>query len=474
MKIDGVSHLLAAEANLPQRWQLQCRIQGKTANLSVEHVLRRLPTRRIAARVSLGDRQLFGKIYYHPAKARREWRRECRLAADLQKSGVPSPRLVATGNLSGGGLLALFEFISPATPFSEAWARVDEKDKPALFLQLIGLYQKLYRTGLCQTDIHLDNFVFDLDQRLMVIDPAGVRHINGRLTRYWKNNLALLLAQFRWQDSHALVRQALAVLESEKAFSNISQAQLAARVNRQARLRLERLGKKSLRESSLATLQNEDRFDCLINRDPRFERVADRCRIPEQIEKLMSTGRSLKAGNSATVVKVEIADREWVIKRYNVKNNWVAVKRRLGLSRAKRSWQMAFILQELGIRTPAPVALIAEKGWRGNAYLVTESATGEDIRDYCEKLPVPKSAFSHLFQALDFARISHGDLKGSNILCAHDAIALIDLDAMTQHRRPGTFLKCRRKDIDRLLRNWPPASPTHETLVKVLKDISPS
>jgi Ser/Thr protein kinase RdoA (MazF antagonist) len=64
-------------------------------------------------------------------------------------------------------------------------------------------------------------------------------------------------------------------------------------------------------------------------------------------------------------------------------------------------------------------------------------------------------ALEQLFAALIRERISHGDLKGTNLLWRDGCWALIDLDALRQHRSVAKFRQAFAKDRDRLLRNWP-------------------
>ena len=52
-------------------------------------------------------------------------------------------------------------------------------------------------------------------------------------------------------------------------------------------------------------------------------------------------------------------------------------------------------------------------------------------------------------------RISHGDLKATNLLWDAGQVLLIDLDAVVQHRSPTTHARAWRRDRTRLLRNWP-------------------
>ena len=69
------------------------------------------------------------------------------------------------------------------------------------------------------------------------------------------------------------------------------------------------------------------------------------------------------------------------------------------------------------------------------------------------------------------SRISHGDLKGHNILWHNDRCLLIDLDAVHQHSSHGSFVRAFKRDRARLLRNWPQDSPLYLLLDKHLPQI---
>jgi Ser/Thr protein kinase RdoA (MazF antagonist) len=68
-------------------------------------------------------------------------------------------------------------------------------------------------------------------------------------------------------------------------------------------------------------------------------------------------------------------------------------------------------------------------------------------------------ALQQLFSQLAAARISHGDLKATNLLWDSGRIALIDLDALQVHRRHASWRRAAAVDRARLIRNWPVDSP---------------
>lgn len=67
-------------------------------------------------------------------------------------------------------------------------------------------------------------------------------------------------------------------------------------------------------------------------------------------------------------------------------------------------------------------------------------------------------AIASLFATLHRLRISHGDLKATNLLWHAGKVWLIDLDACIQHHSEAAYRKAWRRDRARLLRNWPEAS----------------
>lgn len=74
------------------------------------------------------------------------------------------------------------------------------------------------------------------------------------------------------------------------------------------------------------------------------------------------------------------------------------------------------------------------------------------------------SALRTLFATLHRERISHGDLKATNLLWQDGRVVLIDLDAMQQHRSDASHARAWGKDRARLLRNWPADSGLHRWL----------
>ncbi|PHS30247.1 MAG: serine/threonine protein kinase, partial [Methylophaga sp.] len=180
----------------------------------------------------------------------------------------------------------------------------------------------------------------------------------------------------------------------------------------------------------------------------------------DKIDELVSNGQILKAGNSATVVQVEYAGKKLVIKRYNIKNWWHFLKRCYRPSRAAASWRNGNLLQLLGIATPKPLGFIENRigFFRKNAYLVCERSGGQEILTVYKYRPPTEDELTQLkdiFKLFKQYRVSHGDLKASNLLIKKKGkIQLIDLDAMEEHGSDKSFQRAFIKDKRRFVENW--------------------
>ena len=113
----------------------------------------------------------------------------------------------------------------------------------------------------------------------------------------------------------------------------------------------------------------------------------------------------------------------------------------------------------LNIPTPKPLAFIEKKKgvlvWQ--SYIVTEYVDGQKLHDFLknhkseqQKFLLVKQQLKTLMKKLSRYRITHGDLKHTNILVARDDIVLTDLDSLKFHRFEFIYKMRRSMDIKRL------------------------
>ncbi len=181
---------------------------------------------------------------------------------------------------------------------------------------------------------------------------------------------------------------------------------------------------------------------------------------PDRIMARAAPEHVFKSDATTTVARISDDGLDLVIKRYNTRSRWHIVKRALRKTRAMRSWDMAHELLRIGVATPRPAAVIEERlgPFRRRSYYVNEFVAGQPCGDMlgsprAEHDPL-RDELVRLFARLSQQRISHGDMKATNILVHDGRLVLVDLDAARQHACGWTLAPALRRDRRRLLRNW--------------------
>jgi serine/threonine protein kinase len=116
----------------------------------------------------------------------------------------------------------------------------------------------------------------------------------------------------------------------------------------------------------------------------------------------------------------------------------------------------------LNIATPRPLAYIEQR--RGlivwQSYLVTEYVKGQKLRNFLqdnktseEERSIAMQQIKNLLDKMGKCRITHGDLKHTNILITDNGPVLTDLDAMKTHKWNWTHKLRQAKDLGRLEQN---------------------
>ncbi|MDR1351233.1 MAG: hypothetical protein LBJ59_10785 [Zoogloeaceae bacterium] len=432
--------------------------------LRLEAWLRVLPGRRYVGRGVWRDaagerRQVLAKLLVGK-KAARQFAQEQNGAGLLAAQGLPTPTLLAAECGADGGWL-LFEFLENArVPGVES---IDEA---------VRAIARLHERGLWQEDLHPDNLLAQ-DGQLCFVDGGGIRAETPGQALSPKRaleNLGMFYAQWPIRMEAGL-SGALAsyCAQNPASGAGMSVSALQKAVTRQRRSRLRDWLKKIAREcSSFCVREKSASGFCVVRRD------AEKILSPllKNPDAFINAGHLYKTGGAATVARVEVGGRTFVLKRYNIKHFRHALSRCWRRSRAWRAWREGNRLLALGIPTAKPLALV-ERRWfwfSGVAYLVTEYLPGEDILRRLQAedaLATPAAnvaeiaAVGALFADLLRARLSHGDMKGHNLIWQEEEAcwALIDLDAMRAHRQAATFERAHQRDCKRFLRNWPPDSP---------------
>ena len=170
----------------------------------------------------------------------------------------------------------------------------------------------------------------------------------------------------------------------------------------------------------------------------------------------------IKHDHTTTVARIEKSDFCWIIKRYNTKSLWHALRRTVRQSRALNCWKMSKRFDRAGISIPRPVAYIEKRfgPFRGKSYFINEYIDAVNIFTYITTHPDRATTKSteqkvvELFEALRTTGINHGDMKATNILVHNGNLLVLDLDAARKAKSGVLFERGYEKDRFRFLKNW--------------------
>jgi tRNA A-37 threonylcarbamoyl transferase component Bud32 len=431
--------------------------------LLVLRLLRVLPGKRIVGEAEFAGRRVLAKVFI-TAGSERHWLQERAGIEALRRTGMPTPEVLSAAVLAGGGQALITVFHADAESLAAAWAGVNSRPvgdaaAVAVLSPALAMLARMHRVGLTQEDLHLGNFL-RIAGGLLIIDGDSVKDFGRPLTATDATaNLGMLLAQLpaAWDTARTSL---LAIYKAADGIGDLDDSALQTAINRVRDWRLKDFLGKCVRDCTLfAVEQSTARFTAVLRKSAK--RLAPLLTDPDRV---LEAGIRLKSGNTCTVARVRLEGLELteaVIKRYNLKNVGHALLRLWRPSRAWHSWREAHRLQLFGIATPTPLALIEERlgPLRRRAWLITDYCPGDNLADHlaadCEPPAAESSAIAALFATLHRLRISHGDLKATNLLWHAGKVWLIDLDACTQHRSEAAYRQAWRRDKARLLRNWP-------------------
>lgn len=445
-----------------------------SAELQLLSLLRVLPGQRYVGAGIWRGKPVLAKLLVG-SNAARHFQRELDGVKLIAAQGLTTPQLLADGLQEGEGGWLLFEYLENAQSLGAAWAEVEAlaplaDEQQQVLGEALGAVAQMHAKGLWQADLHLDNLLRHGGQ-LYLIDGAGIKaETPGQnLSRpRVLENLGVFFAQLP-KSLEPFTEELLVYYLLSNGEHGLPVEALQKQIDKVRSWRLRDYLIKIGRECSLFSVEDGP----FALRAIRREEVPAMLPVLEQADALVDGGHLYKTGGAASVAKVDVAGRELVIKRYNIKNLAHWLKRFWRPSRAWHSWREGNRLRFLGIATPTPLALLEKRFmWlRREAYLVTEFLPGPDIIErfapYVASGDAPEAelqALDTLFAQMIRERISHGDLKGHNVFWHNERWSLIDLDAMCQHSSQSSFAAAFARDRARFMRNWPADSALHQLL----------
>ncbi|MGB1428624.1 MAG: lipopolysaccharide kinase InaA family protein [Cycloclasticus sp.] len=432
-------------------------IELEAGDVQLDQQLRHLPKRRLTCLAKWQGKTVVAKFFYgsfHKLQAEKE----ALLIKALIKAKISTPSVLLLATLEGVTVL-LIEYLEDSKPLLD-WmdARPSEAEFKAIFSSVTELLITCHQAGFEIKDPHLGNFLIS-NGDVFIIDAGDIQLFKSPLnTQASINNLALLYAQ-------------LPVTFDEMAFGvltkrlgnkpNINEKSWQTLLIKQRRWRQKRFIDKKVFRECTAYVCNKNSHRFLVAKRGFF--TEDVAKALENPDALIEQGHLLKNGQTATVARVDIAGKQYVLKRYNIKKKVRSILKALMWSRAAISWRNGLLLEMLGIPTAKSYAFIEERVgvFRRRSYLLSEYVDAPLAFDIFEDESSDEKTketwakkIDDLFHLLSRSQISHGDLKAQNILCPPEGAIFIDLDGMKTNQSFRSFEKQFTKDIKRFHRSW--------------------
>ncbi|BFM13989.1 lipopolysaccharide kinase InaA family protein [Maricurvus nonylphenolicus] len=434
---------------------------GDQPPITCDRLLRLLPGRRVVLSGRWShegqEQRVVLKLFFRE----KDWLKEMDGYQRLCESMITVPACLLGWEAEDKDVHALvYEYIEGQSLYSLWQEASSQEAKTAYMVQAAEVVAKLHDHGLCQTDIHLDNFMVS-QNTLYTLDAGTVEQGISPLDKKTSlGNLALMLAQVPAKHDGQIAEICEAYNNTNPCVQFEPEEVKQETVKRRS-LRWRHYKKKLFRSCTEFIAEKSSKRFQVWRRDCDSPALQSLLANPDAY---IDVGEKLKEGNSATVAKVEVDGKKLVVKRYNLKNWRHRLSRCWRPTRAWCSWINAHLLGFSGIQTPRPIAMIEERNGplRGRGFFIAEACDSPDMLQVVSKLETGTSRsrleelsqqVKEVFDALWMSRIVHGDMKATNLLVTEEGISVIDLDAMVESQNP-TLSKGLTKDLQRFLKNW--------------------
>jgi tRNA A-37 threonylcarbamoyl transferase component Bud32 len=431
----------------------------QSEHLSCTKLLRFVPGRRKVYEALWNDKEVIVKVFTHTLSAKRHLRREWKGLNNLATRKLNAPKPLFFGKTDNGQWVVVAEKISASLTALEIYQKLHDSREKLELLTLIGReLAKQHIEGVMQKDLHLGNFLVQGND-VFLLDAGQIWFYSHHLGR--NKSIAQLAMLAAWlsddckEDIKKLCKQYYKVRgwNFEGADQTIFWKYLTACRKRAVRKGL----KKSLRTSKRFIKVDTGQYVGVFDRS--FCQDAEPLDFIERIDALMNNGKILKNGNTCYVSRLTWNGRDVVVKRYNHKGIIHSLRHTIKRSRARRCWLNGHRLGMYNIATSKPLAFFEQHRsfliWK--SYLVTEYVDGLSLYNYLreENIPREKSKTAvqqvrNLIGGMAKYKITHGDLKHTNILITENGPALTDLDSMKFHKFNWIYRARRNKDLSRL------------------------
>lgn len=448
--------------------------------LTLHRIVRYVPHRRLVCQGTWQQQSVFAKLFVGESQARYATR-DALGVQRLVQAGVQTPPLLYQAQLdTPASTVLIYQAIAGGENAEEAYANASPSQRKSLVTGLMQTLAAHHQAGLLQTDLYLKNFLIR-DDTIYTIDGDAIRQPKRLPNTLALRNVAMLLSNIdvieleqylpMWMQAYGEARQ-------WQTQPDVRQVKVMVDRARQ-RIVTAYADKKVFRTCTDVQVQHtKAQFVAYAN--AFFAEIEPLS--ASTLDGLLDAGQALKTGNTSTVGVNNLQGKPVVIKRYNIKNIWHGLSRAFRPSRATRSWANAHRLQLLKMATPQPVALLETYRlpcigvrWRSQAYFVSVFVDVPDASTFFAQTTdkaVRAEAVKQLTLLLYrfyLLKLSHGDMKATNIKMQDTTPMLIDLDSMQQHRWAYFAQQAHVRDLQRFMQNWKHDTSLYNAFIKSFK-----
>ena len=434
--------------------------KNNTESLLCINLLRTVPGRRAVYDALWNQRSVIAKVFSHRLSAKRHLKREWKGLNNLAHRKLNSPEPLFYGRTENGQWVAVAEKIAESSSALDVFTQLQENPAEQLAL-LILVGRELadqHIRGVLQKDLHLGNYLLTND-KIYTLDAGQIRFLPGEVSK--KKSIAQLAMLAAWlpdRQKETVTKLCMEYFKVRdwrfgKSDEILFQKELSSYLKRAISKGLKKTLRTSKRHVKIRHKQ------CVAVFDRNFCLDAKSTDFIEQVDALMDSGEILKDGNTCYVSRLTWNGRTVVVKRYNHKGFIHSLRQTILRSRARRCWLHGHRLGILNIATPKPLAYIERrKGlliWK--SYLITEYVEGQKLYHFLRDKSISEKQRSdiirrmnHILEEMGKNRMTHGDLKHTNILITKNGPVLTDLDAMRVHKWNFSYRIRRAKDLERI------------------------